>query len=175
MNNVNVSGPVQPTSTYKTKILKGQVPFATQVTEPNIKYVIKHNFVLNSDVTIPENCILEFDGGSVSGEHTIIGNNTSIEAGLVEIFNTDVILGGSWNVAEAYPEWFGAKGDGVADDAMPLRNVCKISNKVVLRAAKSYLINSRPSDNYIWFRPVICLIQGPWNNHAGIAPSGASL
>lgn len=69
--NLQVSGPQQPTSTYKTKVLKGQVPFATQVTEPNTKYVIKHNFVLNGDVTIPENCILEFDGGSISGEYTI--------------------------------------------------------------------------------------------------------
>lgn len=65
--NLQVSGPQQPASTYKTKVLKGQVPFATQVTEPNTKYVIKHNFVLNGDVAIPENCILEFDGGSISG------------------------------------------------------------------------------------------------------------
>lgn len=65
--NVNVSGPVQPTSTYKTVVLKGQAPFAAQVTKPNMKYVIKHNFVLDGDVTIPANCVLEFDGGSVSG------------------------------------------------------------------------------------------------------------
>ena len=76
--NLQVSGPQQPASIYKTKVLKGQVPFATQVTEPNTKYVIKHNFVLNGDVTIPENCILEFDGGSISGEHTIEFTNTTI-------------------------------------------------------------------------------------------------
>ena len=32
------------------------------------------------------------------------GNNTGIEAGLVKIFNTDITLAGTWNVAEAYPE-----------------------------------------------------------------------
>ena len=84
--NLQVSGPQQPASTYKTKVLKGQVPFATQVTEPNTKYVIKHNFVLNGDVTIPENCILEFDGGSLSNGE-IIGNNTSIIAPYTKIFS----------------------------------------------------------------------------------------
>ena len=73
--NLQVSGPQQPASTYKTKVLKGQVPFAVQVTEPNTKYVIKHNFELNGDVTIPENCILEFDGGFISNG-TLVGNNT---------------------------------------------------------------------------------------------------
>ena len=37
---VNVSGPVQAPSTYKTKVLKGTQSFASQVTEPNTKYVI---------------------------------------------------------------------------------------------------------------------------------------
>lgn len=72
--NVNVSGPVQPTSTYKTKVLKGNHSFASQVTEPNMKYVIKHNFDLGGEsVTIPANCVLEFDGGSLSNG-TLIGN-----------------------------------------------------------------------------------------------------
>lgn len=70
--NLKVSGPQQPASIYKTKVLKGQVPFATQVTEPNTKYVIKHNFELDADVTIPANCILEFDGGSLTeGEYNL--------------------------------------------------------------------------------------------------------
>lgn len=118
--NIQVSGPQQPASTYKTKVLKGQVPFATQVTEPNTKYVIKHNFVINGDVTIPENCILEFDGGSISGEHTVTGANTGIEAGLVKIFDTDVTIAGTWNVTEAYPEWFGAFPNNSAIDVTPI-------------------------------------------------------
>jgi hypothetical protein len=70
--NLQVSGPQQPASIYKTKVLKGQVPFAVQVTEPNTKYVIKHNFELDDDVTIPVNCILEFDGGSLTeGEYNL--------------------------------------------------------------------------------------------------------
>lgn len=74
--NVNVSGPVQPTSTYKTKVLKGNHSFASQVTEPNMKYVIKHNFVLDGgSITIPEGCLLEFDGGAISNG-TLVGQST---------------------------------------------------------------------------------------------------
>lgn len=99
--NLQVSGPQQPASIYKTKVLKGQVPFATQVTEPNTKYVIKHNFVLNGDVTIPENCILEFDGGSINGNSTINFNSCQV-CGLPNIlclYNGDIkntILNVTW-------------------------------------------------------------------------------
>lgn len=75
--NIKVSGPIQPTAIYKTKVLKGNHSFASQVTEPNMKYVIKHDFVLDGDVTIPEGCLLEFDGGSLTNG-TVVGNQTII-------------------------------------------------------------------------------------------------
>lgn len=87
-----------------------EVSFESQVTQANKVYVIHDDFTLSSNVTIPANCVLEFDGGSISGAHTLTGNNTGIQASLVKIFNTDVTLAGVWNVAEAYPEWFGAVG-----------------------------------------------------------------
>lgn len=78
--NINVSGPIQPSSIYKTVVLKGNLPFALQVTEPNTKYVIKYNFNLNNEsITIPANCLLKFDGGSLNNG-TLIGNNTIIES-----------------------------------------------------------------------------------------------
>lgn len=78
--NINVSGPIQPSSIYKTVVLKGNLPFALQVTEPDTKYVIKHNFDLNNEsITIPANCLLKFDGGSLTNG-TLIGNNTIIES-----------------------------------------------------------------------------------------------
>lgn len=114
-NNINlqVSGPVQPTATYKTKVLKGQVPFAVQVTEPNTKYVIKHNFVLNGDVTIPENCILEFDGGSIANadgnSYTIsIGNSQRVVAGKYDyIFKNINVINTGNKAFECYICWFG--------------------------------------------------------------------
>ena len=111
--------------TYKTIILKKNlfngVNTLTQemMSATNTKYVIKYDYVLGDNITIPENCMLNFDGGSISASgnnDTIIGSNTSIEAELIKIFNTDVTFEGVWNIAESYPEWFGAKGDGINDD-----------------------------------------------------------
>ena len=70
------------------------------MTKENTIYIIQYDFILGEDIAVPANCVLEFDGGSVSGAYTITGANTGINAGLLKIFNTDVILAGSWNVTE---------------------------------------------------------------------------
>lgn len=44
-----------------------EVSFESQVTQTNKIYVIHDDFVLSSDITIPTNCVLEFNGGSISG------------------------------------------------------------------------------------------------------------
>ncbi|MDY5335586.1 MAG: hypothetical protein SPG97_02385 [Bacilli bacterium] len=108
-----------------------EVSFESQVTQANKIYVIHDDFTLSSNVTIPANCTLQFEGGSISGAYTLTGNNTGIKAGLIKIFNTNITLAGTWNVAEAYPEWFGAKGDGVADDTNAI-NCCTSSNSTIL-------------------------------------------
>ena len=70
MSNITVAigAPVnEASSTYKTVILKGDQTFAEQVTEGNTIYVIRWNFDLNGgSITIPQNCVLKFDGGSVN-------------------------------------------------------------------------------------------------------------
>lgn len=105
---VVVRGPIQPSSTYKTKVLKGNHSFASQVTEANMKYVIKYDFDLNGEsVTIPENCVLEFDGGSLRNG-TLTGNNTCIEAGMAKILGADIILSGTYNTKNniVLSNWF---------------------------------------------------------------------
>ena len=48
------------------------------VNEPNTKYVVKWNYDLQGQtIILPENCLIEFDGGSFSNG-TLIGNNTII-------------------------------------------------------------------------------------------------
>lgn len=173
--NVVVSGPIQGHQTYKTVVLKSNIGFAEQVTDPNTKYVIKWNFDLgggtfdidfsNADthtvaevtyyyipfiadeskytliddtlvfidaewnglsareikpekgtlfmiasitgglhkngyginvVTVPENCILEFDGGSLDNG-VIVGQDTLvINVGDVDIWGENLTREGTW-------------------------------------------------------------------------------
>ncbi|MDY5335589.1 MAG: hypothetical protein SPG97_02400 [Bacilli bacterium] len=105
--------------TYKTIILKKNlVNGANTLTQEmmsttNTKYVIKYDYVLGEDITMPENCILEFDGGNISGAYTITGTNTCINASLVKIFNTNVTLTGTFKNGEWNVEWFGTNGNGL--------------------------------------------------------------
>ena len=70
--------------TYKTIILKKNlvngINTLTQemMSAQNTKYVVKYDYTLASNVTVPTNCVLEFDGGSIS-RGTIVGNDTEIK------------------------------------------------------------------------------------------------
>lgn len=73
--NWNVGIATDKHSTYTSKAVKAGIPFASQVTEPNTKYIIKYDFSLGGDsVEIPEDCILEFDGGSLSNGNLVFDN-----------------------------------------------------------------------------------------------------
>ena len=128
-------------------LTKSMMPTATGV---NTIYVIQYDFTLGEDITIPANCTLQFEGGSISGAYTITGTNTGIQAGLVKIFNTNVTLSGTWNVVDIYSEWFGAKGDGTTDDTKALQNALDINTsfgqKNVFISSGIYLISS--NNNY---------------------------
>lgn len=118
-----------------------EVSFASQLIEANKTYVIHDDFVLDEDVTIPANCTLRFEGGSISGHHTMTGTNTGVNAGLVKIFNTDITLAGSWNVTEAYPEWFGAVADGDTDDLQAIQKCIDFASTTKLQNGKTYCID----------------------------------
>ena len=71
-------------------------------------------------IRLGANDTLVFKGGVILNG-VIIGDDTFIEAPDMPIFQM-VTLTGSWdkNII-ASPEWFGAKGDGVTDDAEPIQ------------------------------------------------------
>lgn len=74
--NWNVGIAAEKQSTYTSKAVKAGIPFASQVTEPNTKYIIKYDFDLGGEkVTIPEDCILDFEGGTVTNGD-VVSNNT---------------------------------------------------------------------------------------------------
>ena len=79
--------------TYKTVILKKNlingVNTLTQdmMSVANTKYMIKYNYTLGEDITIPENCILEFDGGSIANSTENTYNLTGITTKVVNLYN----------------------------------------------------------------------------------------
>jgi len=97
----------------------------SMINTPNTIYTIQDDFVLATNITIPANCVLKFEGGSISGAYTLKGTETFIDANMMQIFGPSVTLAGTWRNNEAYPEWFGAKGDGSADDTKSVISVLK--------------------------------------------------
>lgn len=135
----------------------------SMINKSNTIYIVQYDFTLGEDITVPENCVLEFDGGSISGSHTLTGNNTGIQAGLIKIFGTDVIFAGTWNVVEAYPEWYGAKADGVTDNYLAIDKILFFDTirfleghyKVVAPNNSTVLFNCRATGSSNLFDPSI--------------------
>lgn len=122
-----------------------QAAIQNKFSKSNMIYKITKDIDLgNGILTIPDNCTLDFQGGSFSNG-TIVGSNTKINAGLQKIFNTDIIISGTWSIVESYPEWFGAKGDGNTDDRIPVQKVIDSFDNILL-SSKTYLLNSYTTD-----------------------------
>lgn len=79
--------------TYKTIILKKNlvngVNTLTQemLSATNIKYIIKYNYMLGENITIPENCIIEFDGGSIENSTENSYSLTGTATKVVNLYN----------------------------------------------------------------------------------------
>lgn len=127
-------------------VLKEGVPLAKQMRQENTIYVIRHDFDLgkSANLIIPANCILEFEGGSINNG-TIVGNNTTIEASPIRIFDINTSLEGIWNVGVWYPEWYGAVGDGVIDDTKAIQ---KLNGKSIQLSNKTYLCTNLVFNSY---------------------------
>lgn len=107
--------------------------------QENTIYVIRYDFNLDGGtINVPNNCVLKFDGGSISNG-TIVGTNTVIDADPIIIFN-DVEIEGVWKKIEAYCEWFGAKGDGESDDTQAFYKTLNAFNSVML-LEKTYSVD----------------------------------
>lgn len=95
--NAIISGPSLGPRTYKYTVVLGSEKLKDQILYPNTKYIIRHNFDLeNQEIVIPENCIIEIDGGSVSNG-TLTGNNTILlNANKTDNILNNITLAGTW-------------------------------------------------------------------------------
>ena len=127
-------------------VLKEGVPLAKQMRQENTIYVIRHDFDLgkSANLIIPANCILEFEGGSINNG-TIVGDNTTIAASPIKIFDINTTLEGIWNVGVWYPEWYGAVGDGATDDTKAFQ---KLNGKSIQLSNKTYLCTNLVFNSY---------------------------
>lgn len=113
--NVNVGGPVQASSTYRTVVLKGNIPFAEQIGDSNTKYVIKWDFDLGGEsITIPQGCVLKFEGGSLNNGK-IVSNKTTIN-GITK--DNDVLYGTFYNVKGTPLSYNKKKIDDIRDSVV---------------------------------------------------------
>lgn len=113
-------------------VVIGESSFESQVTKPNIRYVIRHDFDLGGkSVTIPSNCVLEFDGGCLRNG-TIVGLNTSIVNYSDKLIFKNVLLSGSFRNRRFIAEWFveddtnAAKGINYAIESAYLTKVFEV-------------------------------------------------
>ena len=110
----------------KTEIISGNTIYAEQDSTIYVGTLEIDTYPCTYEnfITIPEGCVLEFDGGTLNNG-TLVGNNTAISAKPVRIFGDSLTVANlpdtpsgktTWNVDKAYCEWFGAVGDGAHDD-----------------------------------------------------------
>lgn len=87
-------------------ILRKNKSFAEQIIKANTIYEIRYDFDLNgAEITVPENCVLKFNGGSLSNG-TIYFNNTNINANSTNIIFKNVEVAGTIIEKERYAHWF---------------------------------------------------------------------
>lgn len=69
------------------------------------KIVLSKSYQTTPTITIGKNVTLIFDGGCISGVFKLVGNKTTIQAPIAQIFD-GVTVEGDWICDRAYPQWF---------------------------------------------------------------------
>ena len=121
----------------KDVVLKKDIPISQQLNESNTRYVVKSNFTLDKDVTIPDNCVLSFDGGKIDGTHAITFKNTLINASATHIISAK--CSGHIKNDDIYPEWFCNSND-FTNAIITSIDIAKGTGASIIFTAEKYLI-----------------------------------
>lgn len=125
---------------------------------------------LTHDVVMPDNCTLIFEGGTIRGNYTLYGSNTSIIAPPCRIFNS-VNLSGTWNVDKCYVEWWGAIGNQETDDTAAIQSAFDSPFEKVIFLSKVYRISNHLTISRK--KSIVGLRQ--WNDTSDTPPSTPKL
>ncbi|RKN64614.1 hypothetical protein D7M11_33545 [Paenibacillus ginsengarvi] len=103
---------------------------------------------LSSNITFPSDVTLWFvNGAKFSIDSTVtVTINGPVTAGAYPIFSGSGTVAGNMKVDVVYPQWWGAKGDGINDDRLSLQNAfkCACTNNLTVDLLNhyTYMINS---------------------------------
>lgn len=127
-------------------VLKKNKTFAEQVTEEDTIYEIRYDFDLGGgSVTIPEGCVLSFNGGSLSNG-TLSGDDFRVEADLVKVFDGITFTGNCIkNIYEL--DWFVGNKNSFCD----LTSAKKDSTAEVQAAFDSGVMNLHISNQFCYY------------------------
>lgn len=118
--------------------IKKNVLYQDMITQSNTIYEIRYDFDLNgAKITIPEGCVLDFQGGSLSNG-TIIGNDTNIINNLNKTIFNNTTFGGKFIGFKVYSSWFNIKYNQVIDNSKELISAINLSK---LTDIKTIIIN----------------------------------
>ena len=132
------------------------------INKPNTIYEIQYDFDLNDqEITIPEGCVLDFKGGSLSNGN-IKGNNTYIKNKNMCCFSSSTVLGGTWNAELAYSNWFSFKNDCILD----------VNKKFISGTNNEQMLHNILLFNNIIFNEGIYYFEGNFNLKNGQTING---
>ena len=86
-------------------ILRKDKTFAEQVTQANTIYEIRYDFTLSYNVVIPTNCVLYFNGGSISNG-TIVGGSFEIKSNSKRFLKSNLIINATISNDTIESNWF---------------------------------------------------------------------
>ena len=111
--------------------------------DDNTVYVVRYDFTLNGqEITIPENCVLKFEGGQLKNG-TINFNNTKLE-GNIKI-NTSI--SGKINNDKILINWFNVDNTGSKDTTLVINNILKYTENKEIIFDGIYKVNPEASSS----------------------------
>ena len=108
----------------------------------NTVFVIQQDYEISGSITIPDNCILEFDGGSIRNGK-LVGNNTEIVSRNNKVFN-NVTLSGIWTNDTWHIDWF---------ETNSLSNLVNMLVSLEVKGKKTLLFHK--GSHYTFSHPIV--------------------